>query len=1185
MSNEDDIEKQNQTGSKRGYVNPHIYRYSSNVHPSFFPSTSPRLDSSSTDEIERQVNNNNKNNNSEIPISLGSITPMENLLPQVGTVYACGLNNHGQLGLKDYETRIVPTKISATLRSDVQQLAAGSRFSLCLTSHGQVYAWGKNEDGQCGQGSSSLVGMTSIPVSISSLEGVFIVKIAARGSHALALARDGKVYAWGKGDEGQLGIANSNTSKPRPVLIEALANEYVVDISAGRVHSVAVTRSGMMYTWGSGEDGATGLNTTDITLSPTLVDSIDSSKYHVDMVACGSRHTLCVASERGGPDNLLGRNGRQTLFVFGSNSYGQLGLNDTMNRFIPTPLLFSDGNHKDASSKATATAISAVDNSKYFTSFSFIACGYRHSCVVVSPRNELWCFGWNAYGQTGTRYGITNVTTPSKVENLPKDSYVQFVAAGGRHTLVSMVRNSDYKTSMWAFGKGDEGALGTGDLETTRVPREITSLSGKNAIHAACGWSHSLVAANTMLNQTPLMRPIAIDAEMAGFRRNISTTQLANAQIDEKQKGDRWEWYIHEMYLFFSIGNIDGAFAQFLNTVILFLLMQKTLLVLEIYNASGDQDNISVSDRILPAAAATVFASNLFYALWAGYISHTRRIASLPNIYVTALPHGLNTVIFFAFATSIILPVLEETKSPIKAYRAGLFSCFVLGILELPCVFFVETLRKHIPRAALMSAIGGVALVYIAMSFALEIFELPIVGIIPFMIILVGFAAGIRFPFRIPAGFLAMALGTLFSFIIFKTQINNTSQSHGSKSNGISSGSTLTMDNIYTFKIETPTLSVYDIWESLLDSDNYKHLSIIFPMLLVNLVSNLSCVESAESLGDSFDVKIALFSDAFFTIFGAIIGNPVPTCLYLGFPAFKSMGSRTGYSAMNGFLSLFVGMFNGISFLGRIVPEVSGVGMLLWIGIMVVTQAFHQDERQQYQSHAAAVAFGILPALAAWAVQLIKLVLNSSRDAILQPNNDQISKDTASCDNVLAAKLEDHLFEQLLIEMESRGTHVIGMISLSKGWLLSCVFLASTITHVMEREFFQASLWMVLASILSLVGFVHAFQIDRKLGIIDYASNPHDTDTILYRSSPVDFFISYLGCAIILMICEIRERDRSLKAWGSKILYFIGLSKTRPRRSSTAVLAPQKLSVSSTSEETQHLITSSLSNDQKTYGT
>ena len=135
-------------------------------------------------------------------------------------------------------------------------IAGGGVHSLALKSDGTVWAWGRNDWGQLGDGS-----MTNrlTPVPVSGLTGV--VAIAGGGVHSLALKSDGTVWAWGGNSSGQLGDG-SMTNRLTPVPVSGLTG--MVAIAGGELHSLALSSDGTVWTWGYNVYGELGDGSTTI---------------------------------------------------------------------------------------------------------------------------------------------------------------------------------------------------------------------------------------------------------------------------------------------------------------------------------------------------------------------------------------------------------------------------------------------------------------------------------------------------------------------------------------------------------------------------------------------------------------------------------------------------------------------------------------------------------------------------------------------------------------------------------------------------------------------------------------------------------------------------------------------------------------------------------------------------------
>lgn len=208
-----------------------------------------------------------------------------------GRVYAWGRNTSGAVGDGVPGDRLTPTAIAMPGGAPVAAVAAGGDFSLALADDGRLFAWGANGSRQLGDGTTTT---RTTPVAVQFLGDVRFVDVDAGGSHALALGDDGKVYAWGNNNEGQLG---DGTTNPRslPQAVALPGDPTVVAIAAGTEFSLVLTDDGTAYAWGLNLEGRLGDGTTDDRLLPVVVALPDGPSF-VD-VAAGSGHALALASD------------------------------------------------------------------------------------------------------------------------------------------------------------------------------------------------------------------------------------------------------------------------------------------------------------------------------------------------------------------------------------------------------------------------------------------------------------------------------------------------------------------------------------------------------------------------------------------------------------------------------------------------------------------------------------------------------------------------------------------------------------------------------------------------------------------------------------------------------------------------------------------------------------------------
>lgn len=217
----------------------------------------------------------------------------------------------GQLGSGDFTDRNAPGQISNF--TGVIAIAGGGYHSLALKNDGTVWAWGWNSRGQLGNGTNT---KSNVPVLVSGLSSSNIIAIAAGGEHSLALGSDGKVFAWGRNNSGQLGNA-ANTNSNLPVQV-GIAGSNITQIAAGRSHSLGLKSDGTVLAWGDNSSGQLGNNSTTSSNVPVQVSSFSNAIR----IAAGGNHS--VAARNGG-----------SVVSWGSNSNGQLGNGTNTNSNVP----------------------------------------------------------------------------------------------------------------------------------------------------------------------------------------------------------------------------------------------------------------------------------------------------------------------------------------------------------------------------------------------------------------------------------------------------------------------------------------------------------------------------------------------------------------------------------------------------------------------------------------------------------------------------------------------------------------------------------------------------------------------------------------------------------------------------------------------------------------------------------
>lgn len=465
---------------------------------------------------------------------------------------------------------------------------------------------------------------------------------------------------------------------------------------------------------------------------------------------------------------------------------------------------------------------------------------------------------------------------------------------------------------------------------------------------------------------------------------------------------------------YFVKGDIDGFIGLFIDNLVNLLLI--TGLCLKI----GMPEEL-VFGKILPGTALSVLAGNIFYAIQAKKLAIAEKRRD-----VTALPYGINTVSLFAFFAFIIVPVFIKTGDADLAWKVGVACCFISGICEGLGAFVGEKIRMHTPRAALLATLSGIAIVFIALNHTLPIWDKPVIAFVPLAFILIGYFSGIRLPFKIPAGLYALSLGSIIAWVT-----------------GAMDGTAL-LESTDRLSIAAPSFAFAEVFSGI--KEIIPYLGIAIPMGIMSFFGTLQNLESAAAAGDNYPAMPALAMNGVGTMVGAVFGSPFPTTVYIGHPGWKALGARAGYSIINGAVITFICFTGTMSIILSLVPLEAGYPILLWIGLIITAQAFQTTPG----AHAPAVTLGLMPAISAWGLSLLRRYINVDGNY-----------STAELNALISKAIPD----------------LKGIIPFSEGPLLSAMFLTSVTVYLIEKDFLKAFYWTLPLILCSFFGFIHSSEI------------------------------------------------------------------------------------------------------------
>jgi len=407
------------------------------------------------------------------------------------TLWAWGENASGQLGNDTTDDMFVPTQESST---DVHwgSISAGYYHTVALKNDGTLWAWGGNQYGQLGNGSTSNI---LVPTQESTVS-TYWRNVSVGESHTIAIKSDGTLWSWGDNYYGQLGDG-STTSKHAPTQESTFATNWST-ISAGYFHTVAIKSDGTLWAWGRNHRGQLGINSTGEKHVPTQESSADT---HWIAVAASSSHTVALK------DN-------HTLWAWGSNFSGQLGNGTTDEKHVPTQESSAD-THWIAVAASSSHTVALKDDhtlwawgsnfsgqlgngttdekhvptqeSSADTHWSAISAGYSHT-VALKDDHTLWAWGSNHFGQLGN--GTTDEKHVPTQEN-SADRHWSAISAGKESHTIAL--KDDH--TLWVWGSNHSGQLGNGTTDEKHVPTQESTHTDDWSVIAA-GRYHTIALKN-----------------------------------------------------------------------------------------------------------------------------------------------------------------------------------------------------------------------------------------------------------------------------------------------------------------------------------------------------------------------------------------------------------------------------------------------------------------------------------------------------------------------------------------------------------------------------------------------------------------------------------------------------------------------------------------------------------------
>jgi alpha-tubulin suppressor-like RCC1 family protein len=346
-------------------------------------------------------------------------------------LWTWGQNSLGQLGINDTTNRSTPVTTFAG-GTNWKQVDGGRNHTAAIKTDGTLWTWGQNSYGTLGINNTT---NRSTPVT-TFLGGTNWKSVACGYYHTTAIKTDGTLWTWGQNSYGTLGI-NASGNRTTPVTTFAGGTNWKF-VACGRFFTAAIKTDGTLWTWGRNNSGRLGDNTIIARSTPVTTFLGGTNWKQVDG---GSEHTAAIKTDG-------------TLWTWGNNSFGQLGINDTTSRSTPVTT-FAGG-----------------------TNWKSVVCGNDYTAAIKTD-GTLWTWGYNGYGILGINASGGTRITP--VTTFLGGTNWKSVSGGLLHTAAIKTDGT-----LWTWGYNYTGELGINN-EFNRITPVTTFAGGTNWKQVACG--------------------------------------------------------------------------------------------------------------------------------------------------------------------------------------------------------------------------------------------------------------------------------------------------------------------------------------------------------------------------------------------------------------------------------------------------------------------------------------------------------------------------------------------------------------------------------------------------------------------------------------------------------------------------------------------------------------------------
>jgi AGZA family xanthine/uracil permease-like MFS transporter len=404
---------------------------------------------------------------------------------------------------------------------------------------------------------------------------------------------------------------------------------------------------------------------------------------------------------------------------------------------------------------------------------------------------------------------------------------------------------------------------------------------------------------------------------------------------------------------------------------------------------------------------------------------------------------------------------MPEREAAMMTWYIGMATMVMIGVVKLVLSFCGAWVQRVVPQAGLLGSIAGIGLALIGFLPMVEIFGMPLIGMISLGLILYNLVARVRLPRNFPGVLAAVAVGTALYYILGPSGLV---------------GGTYAPPPAAELHMGFPVPSL-DFLKGLVPA--LKYLPIAIPFALLTVVGGINVTESARVAGDDYDTRSILLTEAVATLVAGVCGGVAQSTPYIGQPAYKGMGSRAGYTVMTGVFVGLGGILGYVGYIVELIPRAVLAPILIFVALDIMSQAFLACPAR----HAPAVAFSFFPTVA----RLLAIKLGDP--SIVPPER----------------------FAQLLALPGKELPQVLVIVALGNGFILTAMLWGAFLAELIDRRLKAASLYLGILATFSFFGVVHSASPEGVMYL------PWQMTVAIQRAVPYQFAGAYLVLALTIL--------------------------------------------------------------------